>query len=348
MIAAPAGDGRTSFVSRDDLADVAAAVLLRQDTDLDGQALEVTGPEALTMAEAAEVLTEITGRPVTYRDQTVEEAWATRRPSGHPDWEIEGWVTSYLAIAAGELSTVTDVVPTADRAPGAHRRRAPARPPRGLGAPALDCQRRPIRSPWPETVGPGPRPAGARAAPTTRAPRTKGTLAGFIVSSRAARVRRRGRPPDQPPGPLPEPLAACGRIDAEEVEARRTARAAAARRRPAWPPRPRLARPAPMSAVISPGMVGSVSGCSTAAVPGQRHIATATGRPRRTTSTRPAARYCSANRPKSAAQVVRRGLVVREEPAHQRVLDEGAGQERPGLDGGQVLHGCSLSQVDPA
>ena len=103
---------RTSFVSRDDLADVAAAVLLREDTDLDGQALAVTGPEALTMTEAAEVLTEITGRPVSYRDQTVEEAWATRRPSGHPDWEIEGWVTSYLAIAAGELATVTDVVPT--------------------------------------------------------------------------------------------------------------------------------------------------------------------------------------------------------------------------------------------
>jgi len=112
VIAAPAGDGRTSFVSRDDLADVATAVLLRQDTDLDGQALEVTGPEALTMAAAADVLTGITGHPVSYRDQTIEEAWATRRPSGHPDWEIEGWVTSYLAIAAGELSTVTDVVPT--------------------------------------------------------------------------------------------------------------------------------------------------------------------------------------------------------------------------------------------
>jgi NAD(P)H dehydrogenase (quinone) len=111
VIAAPAGEGRTSFVSRDDLADVAAAVLLDDSTALDGQALAVTGPEALSMSEAATVLSEITGRPVEYRDQTVEEAWATRRPSGHPDWEIEGWVTSYLAIAAGELATVSDVVP---------------------------------------------------------------------------------------------------------------------------------------------------------------------------------------------------------------------------------------------
>jgi NAD(P)H dehydrogenase (quinone) len=111
VIAAPAGDGRTGFVSRDDLADVATAVLLRDDDALDGAALDVTGPEALSMAEAAAILADVTGRPAEYRQQTVEEAWATRRPSGHPDWEIEGWVTSYLAIAAGELASVTDVVP---------------------------------------------------------------------------------------------------------------------------------------------------------------------------------------------------------------------------------------------
>ncbi|HLM04818.1 MAG TPA: SDR family oxidoreductase [Blastococcus sp.] len=112
VIAAPAGDGRASFVSRDDLADVAAAVLLDGSGRLDGQALEVTGPDAITLAEAAAVLTEVTGVPAEYRAETIDEAWASRRPSGHPDWEIEGWVTSYLAIAVGELATVTDVVPT--------------------------------------------------------------------------------------------------------------------------------------------------------------------------------------------------------------------------------------------
>jgi NAD(P)H dehydrogenase (quinone) len=111
VIAAPAGNGRAGFVSRDDLADVAAAVLLDDSPALDGQVLDVTGPEALTMTEAAAVLAEITGLGAEYRGQTVEEAWATRRPSGHPDWEVEGWVTSYLAIAAGELATVSDVVP---------------------------------------------------------------------------------------------------------------------------------------------------------------------------------------------------------------------------------------------
>jgi uncharacterized protein YbjT (DUF2867 family) len=111
VIAAPADEGRASFVSRDDCADVGAAVLLDDTDRFDGRALDVTGPEALTMAEAAAVLAQVTGRPAEFRDQTVDEAWATRRPSGHPDWEIEGWVTSYLAIAAGELAAVSDVVP---------------------------------------------------------------------------------------------------------------------------------------------------------------------------------------------------------------------------------------------
>ncbi|QNG38247.1 NAD(P)H-binding protein [Geodermatophilaceae bacterium NBWT11] len=109
-IAAPAGTGAVSFVSRDDAAAVAAAVLLEDHPSTDGRVLDVTGPEAITLTRAAEVLTEVTGRQVTYRDQTVEEAWATRRPSGAPDWEVEGWVTSYTAIAAGEMGTVSDVV----------------------------------------------------------------------------------------------------------------------------------------------------------------------------------------------------------------------------------------------
>ena len=112
VIAAPAGDGRASFVSREDLADVAAAVLLDGSPALDGAVVDVTGPAALSLDEAAAVLTEVTGLPAVYRRQTVEEAWAARRPSGHPDWEVEGWVTSYLAIAAGELARVTDAVAT--------------------------------------------------------------------------------------------------------------------------------------------------------------------------------------------------------------------------------------------
>lgn len=109
VICGPAGDGRLAAVARDDIADVAAAVLPEQASH-EGQTYELTGPEALTMAEMAEHLSEVAGRPVTYEAETLDEARASRAHLGAPDWEVEGWVTSYAAIAAGDLEAVTDYV----------------------------------------------------------------------------------------------------------------------------------------------------------------------------------------------------------------------------------------------
>ena len=80
------------------------------------------------MAEAAAVLAEVTGRPAVYREQTVEEAWATRRPSGHPDWEIEGWVTSHGDRRRRAVRRHRPSSP-ADRPSGPDGGRAPARHP---------------------------------------------------------------------------------------------------------------------------------------------------------------------------------------------------------------------------
>jgi len=112
VIRGPAGRGRVAWVARDDIADVAAAVLLAGGERYEAQALEMTGPEALTMAESAQVLARVAGRAVVYEEETLEQARTSRRESGAPDWEIEGWVTSYAAIAAGELDAMTDTVAT--------------------------------------------------------------------------------------------------------------------------------------------------------------------------------------------------------------------------------------------
>jgi NAD(P)H dehydrogenase (quinone) len=40
----------------------------------------------------------------------MEEAWASRRPSGEEDWVIEGWITTYVVIAKGELAEPTTTV----------------------------------------------------------------------------------------------------------------------------------------------------------------------------------------------------------------------------------------------
>ena len=108
VIRGPAGDGRVGAVARDDIAEAAVATLL--DPEHEGRAYEVTGREAFTLAEAAQILTDVTGREVVYVEETLEEARASRAPSGAPDWEIEGWVTSYAVIAAGELDVVTDTI----------------------------------------------------------------------------------------------------------------------------------------------------------------------------------------------------------------------------------------------
>jgi uncharacterized protein YbjT (DUF2867 family) len=109
VIRGPAGDGRAAFVAREDVADVAAAVLADPAAH-DGATYDVTGEERLSLAEAAAILTEETGREVSYVEETEEEAYDSRAHFGAPDFEVEGWVTSYQALGAGELDVVSDVV----------------------------------------------------------------------------------------------------------------------------------------------------------------------------------------------------------------------------------------------
>ncbi len=93
VIRGPAGDGRVAAVAR---ADVAA----------------VAGPEALTMTEVAERAGRVLGRDLRFVDETVEEAWASRRAAypDAPDWQLEAWVSTYTAIADGSCAQVTDAV----------------------------------------------------------------------------------------------------------------------------------------------------------------------------------------------------------------------------------------------
>jgi uncharacterized protein YbjT (DUF2867 family) len=109
-IRGPGGSGRVAWIARDDLADVAVAVLTGDGHD--GKTYDVTGSEAITFRETAEQLALVTGRTVSYEEETLEEARASRSGFGAPDWEVEGWVTTYAAVAAGELDVVSNMVLT--------------------------------------------------------------------------------------------------------------------------------------------------------------------------------------------------------------------------------------------
>ena len=66
-------------------------------------------------------MTGVTGRRWTFGDQTVAQAYASWAGYGAPDWQVDAWVSTYTAIAAGELAGVTEDV-----------RRLTGRPPRSF------------------------------------------------------------------------------------------------------------------------------------------------------------------------------------------------------------------------
>ncbi|MEV5000870.1 SDR family oxidoreductase [Nocardioides sp. LML1-1-1.1] len=109
VIRGPAGDGRVAAVTRADIARSAVAVLADPAAHQD-RTYDLTGPEALSFDEVAALLTAHTGRTVTYHDESVEEAYASRLRWPAPQWQYDAWVSTYTAIAAGELATVSDHV----------------------------------------------------------------------------------------------------------------------------------------------------------------------------------------------------------------------------------------------
>ena len=106
-IRGPAGNGRAAVVAQADIAEVAVAVLTG-DGAYDGRTLNLTGPAALTMHEIASVLSDQLGRTVRYVPETIEEAYASRAVYGAPDWQVDAWVSTYTAIAAGELAKISE------------------------------------------------------------------------------------------------------------------------------------------------------------------------------------------------------------------------------------------------
>jgi uncharacterized protein YbjT (DUF2867 family) len=105
VIRGPAGDGRLAAILRDDVAAAAAAVLTSGGHD--DRTYELTGPEAFTLAEAAEAMSGATGKAIRFHDETDEEAFASRAVYGAPEFEVRGWVSSYWAIRDGMLERVT-------------------------------------------------------------------------------------------------------------------------------------------------------------------------------------------------------------------------------------------------
>jgi uncharacterized protein YbjT (DUF2867 family) len=66
-IVVPTGDGAEAFVDAEDIAAVASATLADPEAHAGAQ-YALTGPEALTIAEAAKIISEVSGRTIDYAD----------------------------------------------------------------------------------------------------------------------------------------------------------------------------------------------------------------------------------------------------------------------------------------
>ncbi|GAB4323714.1 MAG: SDR family oxidoreductase [Bacteroidales bacterium] len=78
------GAGAIPMVDTRDIAAVAAAILTSDGHR--GKVYRLTGPEAITYHDIARLLTQITGREVTYVALTPDEAWQQMTSAGMPEW----------------------------------------------------------------------------------------------------------------------------------------------------------------------------------------------------------------------------------------------------------------------
>jgi uncharacterized protein YbjT (DUF2867 family) len=96
------------MVDARDIAAVAARCLL-DDVHV-GKRFNLTGPEAVGIADVASCLSEASGRPVRHEPDSLEQACAKLAAAGAPPWRLEVVKEFWPSFEAGAGKTVTDDV----------------------------------------------------------------------------------------------------------------------------------------------------------------------------------------------------------------------------------------------
>lgn len=108
-LALPAEDAKVAFIDARDIGESAATVLTRDDIELN-RAYVLTGPRALTHADAAAVLSEAAGRTITYASISDGVFREQLQPSGLPADYIELLVGLFGFVRLGAAQEVNDNV----------------------------------------------------------------------------------------------------------------------------------------------------------------------------------------------------------------------------------------------
>jgi uncharacterized protein YbjT (DUF2867 family) len=105
---AVAGKGKAGFIDAADIANVAAVVLTTQ-----GHAkkmYDLTGPELLSYYEAADLLTEVTGKKIVYPEPSESDFRQALQAAGAPDFAVSYMLNVYRLISEGHVGYLTNDV----------------------------------------------------------------------------------------------------------------------------------------------------------------------------------------------------------------------------------------------
>lgn len=101
----PGVDAKVAYVTHKDIALAAAKVLTASNPGT--QTFELTGSEALTGHEIADILSRETGKDIVCKDASSDDFAAMFRSLGFPDFVVDGLVSFYEASQAGEYAKVS-------------------------------------------------------------------------------------------------------------------------------------------------------------------------------------------------------------------------------------------------
>ncbi|ALJ01430.1 SDR family oxidoreductase [Rufibacter tibetensis] len=105
----PNGEGRAGYIDVRDIGAVAAHVLMNP-SEHTGMAYTLTGPQALSGNEVAEIFTRVLGRPINYMDVPEDTARTAMQQQGLPEWMTESLLELGAITRAGYTSGLTSTV----------------------------------------------------------------------------------------------------------------------------------------------------------------------------------------------------------------------------------------------
>jgi uncharacterized protein YbjT (DUF2867 family) len=114
----PAADAKVSFVDVRDIAAVAVQALVTTTTNdggggrdkHKGKAYNITGGEALSYGQAAEIISNEVGKKVSYVNVSDEDARKGMKDIGMDEWTVNSMIELFEITRAGYVSTISPVV----------------------------------------------------------------------------------------------------------------------------------------------------------------------------------------------------------------------------------------------